>query len=254
MLPREISFLNRAARNPYKNTYGGSEPFLEDAMCLIIPNGLKIGYRKRLVATLREELVLNPGEITLLLGLNGAGKTTLMKTISGLIPPVDGKLPGSRALYLSEEVDFPPNLSPREIIACMAGTRSECMRAATWLRALHVEDRAYGKLSKGNRHKARLVFAQLIAVSRRASLVGLDEPFSGLDFVAREQLVRGWSDRGVPAPWHLLISIHPADIPFTPHQMVVVARGEIRSVPVDTPWAEIREMLTAEPADTLTVS
>ena len=220
-------------------------------MSLVIPNGLKIGYRKRVVATVKEDFSFNPGEVTLLLGLNGAGKTTLMKTISGLIPPVEGKMSATKALYLSEEVDFPPNLSPREIIACLARTGSERAQAARWLRALQVEDRAYGKLSKGNRHKARLVFAQVVALSRQTSLVGLDEPFSGLDFVAREQLIRDWSDRHTPAPWHLLISIHPADIPFTPHQMIIVARGEIRSVPVCMPWTEVREMLTADPADTL---
>jgi ABC-type multidrug transport system ATPase subunit len=221
-------------------------------MRLVVPNGLKIGYRKRVVATVKEEFAFNPGETTLLLGLNGAGKTTLMKTISGLIPPVEGRLPAVKALYLSEEVDFPPNLSPREIIACLAGTRSERAQATQWLRTLQVEDRAYGKLSKGNRHKARLVFAQLAALSRRIPVVGLDEPFSGLDFIAREQLVREWSDPDAPAPWHLLISIHPAEIPFTPHQMIVVVRGEIRSVPAWTSWTEVREMLMADPADTLT--
>ena len=99
-------------------------------MRLVVPNGLKIGYRKRVVATVKEEFAFNPGEITLLLGLNGAGKTTLMKTISGLIAPVEGKLPAGRALYLSEEIDFPPNLSPREIIACLGATRSACAQAA----------------------------------------------------------------------------------------------------------------------------
>jgi ABC-type multidrug transport system ATPase subunit len=223
-------------------------------MCLVVPNGLKIGYRKRVVATVKEELAFNPGEITLLLGLNGAGKTTLMKTISGLIPALEGRLPAARALYLSEEVDFPPNLSPREITACLARTRSERAWAAQWLRTLQVEDRPYGKLSKGNRHKARLVFAQITALSRRTPVVGLDEPFSGLDFVAREQLIRDWSDRHRDAPWHLLVSIHPAEIPFTPHQMIVVARAEIRPVPAHTSWTELREMLTTDPADTLAFS
>ncbi|MBV9998544.1 MAG: ATP-binding cassette domain-containing protein [Verrucomicrobia bacterium] len=223
-------------------------------MSLLVPNGLQIGYRKRVVATVKGEFAFNPAEITLLLGLNGAGKTTLMKTISGLIPPVEGKLPATRALYLSEEVDFPPNLSPREITACLARTRSERAQANRWLCTLQVEDRAYGKLSKGNRHKARLVFAQLTALSRRMPIVGLDEPFSGLDFVAREQLIRDWSDRRREAPWHLLISIHPAEIPFVPHQMIVVAQGEIRPVPVHTSWSELREMLTADPATPLACS
>ena len=82
----------------------------------------------------------------------------------------------------------------------------------------------------------------------------MDEPFSGLDFVAREQLIRDWSDRHRDVPWHLLVSIHPAEIPFTPHQMIVVARAEIRPVPAHTSWTELREMLTTDPADTLAFS
>ena len=61
-------------------------------MILKIEKGLTVGYRKRAVATLTEELVFQAGEVTLLLGLNGQGKTTLMKTMAGLLPPVAGQV------------------------------------------------------------------------------------------------------------------------------------------------------------------
>jgi len=43
-------------------------------MILKTEKGLAVGYKKRAVATLSEELLFKPGEITLLLGLNGQGK------------------------------------------------------------------------------------------------------------------------------------------------------------------------------------
>jgi len=85
-------------------------------MILKTEKGLAVGYKKRAVATLIEELLFQPGEITLLLGLNGQGKTTLMKTLAGLLPPVTGQVPKTRVLYLSDDVDFPANLTPVEIV------------------------------------------------------------------------------------------------------------------------------------------
>ncbi len=85
-------------------------------MILKTEKGLAVGYKKRAVATLIEELLFKPGEITLLLGLNGQGKTTLMKTLAGLLPPVTGQVAKARVLYLSDDVDFPATLTPLEIV------------------------------------------------------------------------------------------------------------------------------------------
>jgi branched-chain amino acid transport system ATP-binding protein len=38
------------------------------------------------------DLVVNPGEIVTLIGANGAGKSTIVKTISGLLRPVSGRI------------------------------------------------------------------------------------------------------------------------------------------------------------------
>src|SRR6202040_2440422 len=84
-----------------------------------VDQGLSIGYKNRPVATVTEQILFEAGQITLLLGLNGQGKTTLMKTLAGLIPPLAGSVDRSRVLYLSDEVDFPGNLTPREIVRCL---------------------------------------------------------------------------------------------------------------------------------------
>jgi ABC-type multidrug transport system ATPase subunit len=84
-----------------------------------VDRGLSIGYRRRPVASANEPIRFEPGQITLLLGLNGQGKTTLMKTLAGLIPPLAGSVDRTRVLYLSDAVDFPGNLTPREIFRCL---------------------------------------------------------------------------------------------------------------------------------------
>jgi ABC-2 type transport system ATP-binding protein len=48
-------------------------------------------------------------------------------------------------------------------------------------------DRAVRSLSKGNRGRLKIV----LAVSRRAPLILMDEPLSGLDPMAREMIIKG---------------------------------------------------------------
>lgn len=52
--------------------------------------GLRIGYGRALMRPL--SLAVRPGEFWGLVGPNGAGKSTLIKTVMGLIPPVEGKV------------------------------------------------------------------------------------------------------------------------------------------------------------------
>ncbi|MCX8514356.1 MAG: ABC transporter ATP-binding protein [Burkholderiales bacterium] len=49
------------------------------------------GYNK-IPAIMDISFTINPGEIVSLIGANGAGKSTILKTISGLITPLEGKI------------------------------------------------------------------------------------------------------------------------------------------------------------------
>ena len=207
-----------------------------------ICKGLEIGYRRRRVAKLNDDIRFRRGEVTLLLGSNGQGKTTLMKTLSGLLPPVAGEVKKIRALYLSDEVDFPESLTPLEIVSCFdpAGTYRDLAREL--IENLELQNKRYGVLSKGNRQKARIVFAEVLAKARNVELLGLDEPFAGLDFQARDYLLERWlavksQER------HLLVSMHPSEISSVPSQIVLVANGEITTAAPETPWHELRPRL-----------
>lgn len=207
-----------------------------------VDQGLSIGYRARPVATVTEEIRFEPGQVTLLLGLNAQGKTTLMKTLAGLIPPLAGKLDRIPVLYLSDDVDFPARLTPREIVQCLDPGAHFRALGTELLAGLEVENKRYSLLSKGNRQKARVVFAEIISRARKIYFLGLDEPFAGLDFQARDYLVSRWLGN-VNRERHLLVSMHPSEIPVAPSQILLVSDGKIWTVPPTTSWSEIRTLL-----------
>jgi len=211
-------------------------------MILKIEHGLTIGYKKRLVATVTEDLVFRTGQVSLLLGLNGQGKSTLMKTLAGLIPPVSGSVPTIRLLYLSDDVVFPSNLTPVEIVKSLDPAARFRALGHEMLAGLEVEDKKYGLLSKGNRQKARIVFAEIVSRTRSVNFACMDEPFAGLDFKAREYLADRWLEN-TNQERHLLVSMHPSEIPVAPSQILLVSGGEIWTVPPSTPWPEIRALL-----------
>jgi ABC-type multidrug transport system ATPase subunit len=207
-----------------------------------IDQGLFIGYKRRAVATVTEDILFEAGQVTLLLGLNGQGKTTLMKTLAGLLPPLAGRLAPSRVLYLSDEVDFPPRLTPPEIVQCLDPGAKYRSLGSEMLAGLEVDDKRYGLLSKGNRQKARVVFAEIISRARKVHFLALDEPFAGLDFQARDYLVSRWLEN-VNFERHLIVSMHPSEIPVAPSQILLVSDGKIWPVPPWTSWPEIRALL-----------
>ena len=207
-----------------------------------VEQGLSVGYKRRPVATVREEIHFESGQFTLLLGLNGQGKTTLMRTLAGLLPPLAGNLERTRALYLSDDVDFPARLTPSEIVQCLDPGRKYRALGTEMLAGLEVENKRYGLLSKGNRQKARLIFGEIISRARHVHFLGLDEPFAGLDFQARDYLVSRWLEN-VNCERHLLVSMHPSEIPVAPSQILLVSDGMIWPVPPATTWPEIRVLL-----------
>ena len=207
-----------------------------------VDQGLFIGYKTRPVATVTEQIRFEAGQITLLLGLNGQGKTTLMKTLAGLLPPLAGRLAPTRMLYLSDDVDFPASLTPREIVKCLDPGGKYRALGSEMMTGLEIENKRYSLLSRGNRQKARVIFAEIISQARKVYFLGFDEPFAGLDFQARDYLVNRWLEN-VNRERHLLVSMHPSDIPVAPSQILLVSEGKIWTVPPQTAWSEIRVLL-----------
>lgn len=142
------------------------------------------------------------GQVIGLIGHNGAGKSTLIKLILGLIRPSSGTLAvlGSspwnhpalrqRIGYLPENASFYASLSGRELLAYFARLKHADAKQVDALLErtgiAHAAGRRVGTWSKGMRQ--RLGLAQ--ALLGRPELVLLDEPTTGLDPQATQELYR----------------------------------------------------------------
>jgi ABC-2 type transport system ATP-binding protein len=153
------------------------------------------------------DVTIPEGAIYALVGANGAGKTTLIKLLMNILRPssgqasvlgldshdVEGKA-FTRIGYVSENQEQPEWMT--------VGAMLDYMRPfyPQWDRALERQlvaqfdlplDRKLKHLSRGMKMKA--AFASSLAY--RPALIVLDEPFSGLDPLVRDELIEGLLDR-----------------------------------------------------------
>ncbi|GAA3453756.1 metal ABC transporter ATP-binding protein [Dactylosporangium matsuzakiense] len=149
------------------------------------------------------------GEIVALIGPNGAGKSTLIKAVLGLVPVTTGTIAvlGRSPAAARRDVGYVPQADTldaqfpvsvtqvvlmgryRRIGWLRRPARADRAIAADALRRVGLADRAratFGTLSGGQRQ--RVLLARAIAAQPRLLL--LDEPFSGVDVVSQEALVR----------------------------------------------------------------
>jgi ABC-2 type transport system ATP-binding protein len=147
------------------------------------------------------------GAIYALVGPNGAGKTTLIKLLMNIMRPTSGManvlgidshdLGGrhfNRIGYVSENQELPEWMTVSWFLDYLRPFYPQ------WDRALERQlvgqfdlplKRKLKQLSRGTRMKA--AFASVLAY--RPSLIVLDEPFSGLDPLVRDELIEGLLDR-----------------------------------------------------------
>jgi ABC-2 type transport system ATP-binding protein len=197
----------------------------------------------------RVDLEVPQGKVFGLVGANGAGKTTLIRHILGLLkaqsgmvrvvgrdPVADPPAVLSRIGYLSEENDLPGWMRVGELVRYSRAFypswddayAEELQRDFGLSPAAQV-----GKLSKGQRARMGL----LIALAYRPDLLVLDEPSSGLDPLARRDIlgaiIRTIADEGrtVLFSSHLLGEVEQvADIVTMLDRGSVVFSAEVDSL------------------------
>lgn len=141
------------------------------------------------------------GSAFALIGANGAGKTTTIKVLMNIIEPtrgnatildVDSRKISPRQLaqigYVSENQDMPPRLTVRDYVAYLRPFYPSWDRdlEASIARQLRLPlERKIGNLSHGMRMKMAL----MCALPYRPKLLVLDEPFSGLDPLVRDEFM-----------------------------------------------------------------
>jgi ABC-2 type transport system ATP-binding protein len=195
---------------------GDGENFL---MNIIETDGLTRRFG-RLEAVHELTLAVPAGSVFALLGANGAGKTTTIKMLMNLVRPtagsarvmgVDARKLGERELaqigYVSENQQQPLWMTVRQFL-------NYCRPFyPTWDRELEAkllrefalpEGRKLAELSRGMLMKAAL----LSSLAYRPKLLVLDEPFSGLDALVRDEFIRGVLEVSALGEWTVLVSSH----------------------------------------------
>ncbi len=158
------------------------------------------------------------GSAFLVVGANGAGKTTMIKILMNLLEATSGTAEilgvDSRKLspqqlaqigYVSENQELPGKLRVAEYLAYLRPfypTWDAQMEAETLRQFRLPGDRKINELSHGMRVKLALT----CALSYRPRLLVLDEPFSGLDPLVRDEFMEGLA--GYAHEMTILMSSH----------------------------------------------
>lgn len=150
---------------------------------------LEIGYSNPLMPKL--SMSLERGDKVAIVGMNGVGKSTLLKTILGVVKPLDGKLERGDFLYPAY---FEQEVKPKSITALdevwnefphMNNHEVRGALARCGLKNEHI-NRSMAALSGGEQAKVRL--CKLL--QRESNFLLFDEPTNHLDVVAKEELRR----------------------------------------------------------------
>ena len=169
------------------------------------------------------DLTLGAGRAFALLGRNGAGKTTTLKLLAGLLRPTRGE---SRVLgtpstalgpadwqrigYVSENQRLYEWLTGRELLDFarpLYPTWDRDLEGMLVRKLALPLDRKVAHASRGERMKLALV----LALAFRPTLLILDEPFAGLDPLAREELLSGVLEVTGQESWSIVFSTHDVD-------------------------------------------
>lgn len=193
------------------------------------------------VALDRVNLSVDDGQIVGFIGPNGAGKSTTMRAVMGLIAIDTGSItwngqpltaPIRRQFgYMPAERGMYPKMTVRDQIvyfARLAGldTRAATTAARLWMERLDIAQRADDEvqaLSSGNQQRVQLA----IALVHNPVLLILDEPFSGLDPVAVENM-KGILGEQLQRGTSVLFSSHQLDlVSDVSRDVVIVDSGRV---------------------------
>jgi len=179
---------------------------------------------------------IKKNEVTCLTGMNGTGKTTLMNCIMGLVPrnngsvTIDGediqKQLYETISYIPDSLTMPRWMTIAESMQFMATyyPNWNAAKADELLSFFRLEpDLQLKNLSKGN--SAKVSF--LLGLSLDADYYLMDEPFSGIDVFAREDILEVFTSKFVTDKGVLIATHHLDEVEMLLDRIVMLRNGRV---------------------------
>lgn len=181
-------------------------------------------------------ITLSSGRIYGLIGPNGSGKSTTLKMIAGLLFPTSGFVKVDeeqvtremvrQTAYLTELDMFYPHFTVKDMVNFYQSQFPDFQteQAYKLLNEMQLNpEKKIKKLSKGNRGRLKIV----LALARRADVILLDEPFSGLDPMVRDSIVNSLVSYIDFEQQIVVIATHEIDeIETLLDEVIILANGE----------------------------
>jgi ABC-2 type transport system ATP-binding protein len=185
------------------------------------------------------DLDVSEGSVVGLVGPNGAGKSTLLRLLVGLVRPDAGTLtllgqsmPARERIikgfvgFVSEDMTLYASATLRWHMRLVArlhrGWDEEW--ALTLANRFDLDvDQPAGGLSRGQQVKAQLV----LALGRRPAVLLLDEPTTGLDPIARREVLRLLEETRTSRRATLFSSHHSGDVQGLADEVLFLHRGRV---------------------------
>ncbi len=184
---------------------------------------------------------IQKGERVGIIGANGAGKTTLVEQIIGTSKPTAGeiiygfeykKTPQEKMGMQFQTSSYPEGLTVKDVIDFsldIYGSTIKQKDLEELLKVFQIHDfyKAKAKgLSGGQQQKLNV----LLAIAHNPELVILDEISTGLDILAREEIV-GYVDKITRAKnmTTILISHHMSEIEMLCDRVIILSQGKIKA-------------------------
>ncbi|MEQ2526305.1 ABC transporter ATP-binding protein [Bacillaceae bacterium CLA-AA-H227] len=183
---------------------------------------------------------LEKGKIYGFLGPNGSGKSTSLKMMAGLVFPTSGTVSvngkkvdrkiATEIAYLSELDFYYSAFTVQDMINFSASQVSDFdwKKAEELVAFMQLDpNKKLKQLSKGNRARLKLV----VTLARNTPILLLDEPFSGLDPMVRESIVKGLLSYIDFANQTVVIATHEIDeIETLLDEVIAIQNGAIRAI------------------------
>ncbi|OIQ22230.1 MAG: ABC transporter ATP-binding protein [Flavobacterium sp. MedPE-SWcel] len=211
---------------------------MDNEKAILSANEINIGYlNKKKVQTViakKVSLTLKPSSFTALIGANGIGKSTLLRTLTGIQPPLEGKVllkdknindyssnefAQNLSIVLTESLP-PSNLTVYELVALgrqpytnwlgkLAPEDTIKVKEALELtQLLHLADKKHYEISDGQLQ--RVLIAR--ALAQDTPIIILDEPTTHLDLLHKVSLLKLLKQLTIKTNKSILYSTHDLDL------------------------------------------